>query len=113
MTTSIVWENVPGDQKGLQRSRTPTGWLVREYQDVMHPNLHDYVLMSNGYDWRVALTFVPDPEHVWLKAPPDRKQVIQERLRILTDEMDANDDENTMMQEEIEKLYAELDKAKP
>lgn len=51
----------------IQRSRTPTGWLVREYLDVCHINTGNGEYNTTGYDWRVALTFVPDPEGVWLK----------------------------------------------
>lgn len=49
----------------LQRAKVPGGWLVRQYEDVMHNT--ESRGMVNGHDWRVALTFIPDPEHLWLK----------------------------------------------
>jgi hypothetical protein len=67
MATTIVWEKIgQGPQAGiLERSRTPTGWLVRETQEVVQPSAASP--LDSGYQWRVSLTFVPDPEHVWLK----------------------------------------------
>jgi pyrroloquinoline quinone (PQQ) biosynthesis protein C len=38
------------------------------------------------------------------------KEEIKERISLLSDEMDANDEENRMMQREIDKLYSMLDK---
>lgn len=60
----LKWEKV---EDGMYRSRTPTGWLVRECGEVAHigPELNEYV--TTGYDWRVAMVFVPDPDGVWLK----------------------------------------------
>lgn len=64
-----VWENIPGVGSFVQRTRTPTGWLVREVLEVAHvgPDLNEYV--TTGYDWRVAMVFVPDPDGLWLAAP--------------------------------------------
>lgn len=66
MSAALVWEEVetPSHLGYMWRSRTPTGWLVRETQDVTH-HIPDRGLDS-GYDWRVSLTFVPDPDGLWL-----------------------------------------------
>lgn len=62
----MVWEKIESDTSGtMYRSRTPTGWLVYEINNVLH-TAHDVPLQS-GYEWRSAMTFVPDPEGVWLK----------------------------------------------
>lgn len=59
---NLVWEQVDHD---IQRARIPMGWLVREYQDVLHFNVFDHEHTTDGYDWRVTLTFVPDPNNEW------------------------------------------------
>ena len=41
---------------------------------------------------------------------PMTKEAMQARIRLLSDEMDANDEENRMMQAEIDNLYAMIDK---
>jgi len=44
-------------------------------------------------------------------AAPDlaTKEQMEERISLLSDEMDANDEENRMMQAEIDALYAKID----
>ncbi|MDO8728530.1 MAG: hypothetical protein Q7K26_01415 [bacterium] len=42
-------------------------------------------------------------------APKPTKQEMLDRISVLSDEMDANDQENMMMQEEINSLYAKID----
>lgn len=63
------WERVLVGADHITRLRTPTGWLVSDTQDCAHigKDLNEYI--TTGYDWRVALTFVPDPDGVWLAAP--------------------------------------------
>lgn len=60
----LKWEEI---EPGIHRSETPTGWLVREQNEVAHigPELNEYI--TTGYDWRTTLTFVPDPDKIWLK----------------------------------------------
>lgn len=38
------------------------------------------------------------------------KEEMEARIKMLSDEMDANEEENRDMQQEINKLYAEIDK---
>lgn len=66
MSTTPVWE-VIGTDKSFCRTRTPTGWLVQQTLDCVHIGQDQNEYITSGYDWRVALTFVPDPDGVWLK----------------------------------------------
>lgn len=59
----IVWEQIE-DYK-LQRLSVPGGWLVIYFEDVFHDK--DINGMVNGWDWRPAMVFMPDPKHEWLK----------------------------------------------
>ncbi len=47
-----------------QRAKVPGGWLVKVSEPVMHDTQHQG--MSDGWDWRVAMTFVPDHKHEWV-----------------------------------------------
>lgn len=63
---SIKWEKIESDLTGcMYRTKTPTGWLIYEQHDVLHTRGDD--ALQSGYEWRSAMTFVPDPEHLWLK----------------------------------------------
>lgn len=57
------WEKV---EDGMYRTRTPSGWLVRESSEVAHIGNDKNEYITTGYDWRVSLTFVPDPDGLWL-----------------------------------------------
>lgn len=60
----IYWEEIEQSTGGsMYRTKVPTGWLIKEVQEVMH-NFPDRGL-DNGYDWTSTLTFVPDPTHSW------------------------------------------------
>ncbi len=64
----ITFEALPNNFRyNMERAKVPGGWLVRECTDCAHigPELNEYI--TTGYDWRVTLTFVPDPEHKWLE----------------------------------------------
>ena len=63
------WEKVLAEAGFVQRLRVPTGWLVREVMECAHIGNDKNEYITTGYDWRVALTFVPDPDGVWLAAP--------------------------------------------
>jgi len=45
------------------RAKVPGGWLVKAYEDVVHDT--DSSGKVGGWDWRVAMAFVPDPDHSW------------------------------------------------
>jgi hypothetical protein len=46
-----------------QRAKVPGGWLVKAFENVSHSLLDGG--MSDGWDWRVAMAFVPDPNYEW------------------------------------------------
>lgn len=50
-------------------------------------------------------------EKRWIRLLPkhDTKESITDRISMLSDEIDANEEENRSMQEEINKLYDKLD----
>jgi len=45
------------------RAKVIGGWLVKATEDVCY--LDEYGAMDNGRDWRIAMAFVPDPNHEW------------------------------------------------
>lgn len=45
-----------------------------------------------------------------LRTPMSKQQMLA-RIRVLSDEMDANDEENRAMQDEIDVLYTKIDAA--
>ena len=45
-----------------QRAKVFGGWLVKAFESVCHESLG---IMEDGYAFRVAMTFVPDPNHEW------------------------------------------------
>lgn len=42
--------------------------------------------------------------------PPPTVESMRERINLLSDEIDANEEENRLMQDEIDGLYEEIDK---
>jgi len=46
-----------------QRAQVFGGWLVKTFTDVVH--LEGDYEKRDGWDWRVAMAFVPDPNHEW------------------------------------------------
>lgn len=54
------WEQIDAHH---QRVKVFGGWLVKAFEDVMH--VSDESGKYSGYDWRIAMTFVPDPNHEW------------------------------------------------
>jgi len=45
------------------RAKVPGGWLVKATESVVH--VTDINGIDDGYDWRIAMAFVPDPKHEW------------------------------------------------
>ena len=54
------WEEI--DQYH-QRAKVFGGWLVKATEDVIHNT--EWQGMVGGWDWRIAMAFVPDPQHEW------------------------------------------------
>lgn len=59
------WEWVQEDY--VRRLSVPGGWLVEMFEDVMHDRSLNGQGMVPGWDFRPALTFLPDAEHAWLR----------------------------------------------
>ena len=55
----MEWEHIDAWH---QRAKVPGGWLVKAFEDVNH--VVDGVY-AHGWDYRVAMCFVPDPTHSW------------------------------------------------
>ena len=55
----MEWEEIDSYHR---RAKVHGGWLVKAYEDVFH--LAD-LQKGDGWDWRVSMTFVPDPDHKW------------------------------------------------
>lgn len=51
------------------RCKVPGGWLLKAFENVSH-YLPDRGLDS-GWDFRVAICFVPDPNHEWIPEADD------------------------------------------
>ncbi len=47
-----------------RRAKVPGGWLVKVSEPVVHDSRQQG--MVSGWDWRVAMTFIPDPKHEWI-----------------------------------------------
>jgi hypothetical protein len=47
----------------IRRLRTPMGWLVQAYADIVHDRSEYGQGRVSGWDYRIALTFVFDPFH--------------------------------------------------
>ena len=46
-----------------QRAKVFGGWIVKTYEPVMHDTGNG---MHDGWDWRIATCFVPDPNYEWV-----------------------------------------------
>ena len=55
------WEQIDAYH---ERAEVHGGWLVKAYSEVSNFS-DDGRLLHQGYDLRIAMTFVPDPQHVW------------------------------------------------
>jgi len=47
------------------RAKVVGGWLVKAFESVLHDQSGCGNGMQEGWDWRVAMAFVPDPNHEW------------------------------------------------
>lgn len=56
------WEQI--DDYHL-RAKVIGGWIVKAYEDVMHQDPNEEDQWDSGYDYRVAICFVPDQNHEW------------------------------------------------
>lgn len=63
----LVWEEIQDDKatSGTFRAKVIGGWLVKSIEHV-HISLHEDMRPQDGYEWRVAMCFVPDANHEWI-----------------------------------------------
>lgn len=59
----MEWEQIDNSH---QRAKVHGGWLVKAFESVTHNLCVDGRGMEDGWDWRVAMCFVPDPNHEWV-----------------------------------------------
>lgn len=45
------------------RLMVPGGWVFKVIEDVIHERPNGFV---PGWDWRVSICFIPDPDHEWI-----------------------------------------------
>jgi hypothetical protein len=57
----MEWEQISDYE---QRAMVPGGWLVKSFTDVIHKT--DDMGYQPGWDYRIAMAFVPDPDHEWI-----------------------------------------------
>jgi hypothetical protein len=66
----IEWEEIDG--RGLTfRAKVPGGWLIKALEVIFHPE--EYLMTKWGLDYRVTVTFIPDPIHEWGKCESETK----------------------------------------
>lgn len=58
----LTWEHI---DHHTQRAAVIGGWLVKVYEDVLTVGASFGGIGSTGYEWRIAMTFVPDESHNW------------------------------------------------
>lgn len=46
-----------------QRAKVIGGWVLKAYENVCETTPHN--TFESGYNWRVAMCFIPDPNHEW------------------------------------------------
>jgi hypothetical protein len=54
------WEQV---DNYTQRAKVVGGWIVKVSEDVIHYT--EYNGLQSGWDWRIAICFVPDQNYSW------------------------------------------------
>jgi hypothetical protein len=52
----LEWEQIDGRH---QRAKVPGGWVLKAFTDVQHDG------MQVSWDWRIAMCYIPDPNHEW------------------------------------------------
>jgi hypothetical protein len=65
MAIELKWEVIESNGGTTQRAKVRGGWLVAMYEGVAHDMRDTGQGFEHGWDWRPALTFVPDPNHEW------------------------------------------------
>ena len=55
-----------------KRAKVFGGWLVKAYEQVTH--ISEVLGVVDNYDWRITMTFVPDPKHERVIAPTTKQK---------------------------------------
>jgi hypothetical protein len=58
----LIWEQIDDNHS---RAMVFGGWLVKAFECVVHYQGQYGRGMVDGWDFRVAMCFVPDPNHEW------------------------------------------------
>ncbi len=58
----LEWEIIDGYH---QRLKVPGGWILKATEDVIHDQGEYGQGMVGGWDFRIAICFVPDTDHKW------------------------------------------------
>jgi hypothetical protein len=103
------------EQKDLAPGADPE--FMKFWRQDHRPTINNILSISNvvvHYIWkagqRSALARIEQGDVVTIPAEvPTTKEQMLARVSVLSDEMDANDEENRMMQAEIDALYAKID----
>ncbi len=61
---TLKWEMIDSYHK---RAPIPGGWLVKAFEDVFEDRSNYGQGIVSGWQWRVTMCFVPDPNHEWGK----------------------------------------------
>jgi len=51
--------------RNIERAKVFGGWIIKAYSEVIHKE--NFAEIECGLDWRIAMTFVPDPNHEWIE----------------------------------------------
>jgi len=62
MSMKIEWEFIDGYHA---RMKVPGGWIFKVLEDVYEDRSEYGQGMVAGYQFRIAICFVPDPNHSW------------------------------------------------
>ena len=58
----MIFERIDNEH---QRAKVYGGWIVKAFDEVMTP-MYPGDPPKDGYEWRISMCFVPDPNHDWI-----------------------------------------------
>ena len=63
---NLEWESVNDDSQisSTERAKVFGGWLVKITDEVLR-SMHEDQPLTEGYEWRTSICFVPDINHEW------------------------------------------------
>lgn len=63
MSTKLEWESIDANHF---RAQIFGGWLVKAYEDAITTSRGPFGEGTTGYEYRIAMCFVPDLNHEWI-----------------------------------------------